>query len=53
MRAADLQVEDPALNRAEAAVGFGVEVLGQIAEIAQCQMQALVEVLAGLAGRAR
>ena len=48
MRAADLQVPDALAYPAEAAVGFGLEVGGQVAGLAESHVHALVEVLAGL-----
>ena len=48
MRPTDLQVPDALAYPAETAVGFGLEVGGQIAGFAERQVHALVEVLAGL-----
>ena len=48
VRATDLQVPDALTYPAEATVGLGLEVGGQIAGLAERQVHTLVEVLAGL-----
>ena len=49
MRATDLEIPDALAQPAETALGFGLEIGGQIAGLAECQVHALVEILAGLA----
>ena len=48
MHPADLEVPDAFAYPAEAALGLGLEIGGEISRFAQRQVHALVEVLAGL-----
>ena len=49
MGPADLEIPEPAAEATEAAVGFVVELGGQVAGLAEREVNAFVEVLAGLA----